>query len=225
MPTENFTTWTETDPNSDITVAASSVTSDTQLRTAMAWVSKDYGADYFDILEHDFDIKCTANDDQADIVNYALQSSAANGYKNTASTDVLVGMSDWGTNEAIVLERRTVIADESVLDWTQNTTYYCTLRRDASVLELDIYSDSGRTSLTETLSITFTNTKWRYATVNMSGYVSTTTNFSAVTSNLDLKELGVALGGTIIGASESDLVTGGKTITLTISGDTVIPAS
>jgi hypothetical protein len=33
----------------------------------------------------------------------------------------------------------------------------------------------------------------------------------------------VALGGTILGATEADLVAGGKTITLTLTGDTFIP--
>jgi hypothetical protein len=61
MASENFTTYTEVDPNTDITLTASQCSFDTLLIEADAWVYSDKGVNHFDgDFEHLIDVQATS---------------------------------------------------------------------------------------------------------------------------------------------------------------------
>ncbi|KKM74742.1 hypothetical protein LCGC14_1397280 [marine sediment metagenome] len=165
MAVENFTTYTEVDPNSKITVTSSKTSWATLRRNESAYVYIDKGVNYFG---GDFTIYLTYNQTGgvgnsgagqcwtlANLVNDA-QSII------TANDDYLSILCTVGVLKAIQLEEcdgGTLYYSAADYDITEGTDYYLKIVRDEAVgtygtLYLYTYSDAARTTLLNTQSIT-----------------------------------------------------------------------
>lgn len=170
MAVEDLTTYTELDPSSELAVTSTVITYTDVGRTDDAWVYDDKGVAFFDgDFTHHFDIKVTADGD------FGL--NAVWGLKNTVSAldvddDELFAFpyGNGGTFGTLFL--REIDADTAYSDTftiSIDTFYYLEVERDEAVgtfgtLYARIYSDSNRTTLLDTLSITLHTSKkdWRY---------------------------------------------------------------
>ena len=192
--TEDFTTYTENDPNSDITVTSSRATVDTIRRDVSAYVYKDKGTGYFSgNFEHLTTVKCTASDPDGCFNFWSLWNAIGgedalrpsnNGieimfYRSTGGSTYYILMREWYGN----------VNYDSYYTINVGTAYYLKIARTGSTLTTKIYSDAARTSLLATLTLNLHQTaayRYIYAVQSCaSSYVPTAT-ISGYSENLHL---------------------------------------
>jgi len=194
---EDYTTYTEVDPNTDITVATNTLTIDTMRRDVSAYVYKDKGAGHFSgDFEHVVDVKATASDDHGSVTIWALADSV-NDVTDALAVGDLIHILFYQPSEALGLSiwLREWYSGSNYDDKTylisMNTWYYLTIDRISSVLRCRVYLDSARTSLLDALQITVHSTPaYRY----VYGVMSETSNFApTATMSCEVKNLGLDL--------------------------------
>ena len=200
MANEDFTTYTEVDDADDITVTSSKVTATSMQLLVFSYVSDDKGINHF---AGDFEHKFTTEFSNA--VGSAGECAAWHLCNTLGGYHYYSGYSRKYNHLTIVL----MISVPTIQLWENNgsennvtddyggsvsTTYYMTVKRDENVGDygtayLYIYSDSGRTNLLDTLTITLqAKQDFRYVCVmNAEGYNSIHA-INAYTENLDLQE-------------------------------------
>lgn len=165
---EDFTGYTEVDPDTDVTVAENTLTVDTMDRTGDTYVYADKGAGAIDQFEHRFEFVISAVDDNGIMIPWAV-------------SNVVEDAAYWQTNDSQALECRPqksggtfrvgLHCAEDVVgyyDYTEavsvGATYYCTVDRNSdTTARLRIYDDAARTSLVDTLQVTIPSGRtWRY---------------------------------------------------------------
>lgn len=155
---EDFTSYTEVDPNNHITKTTNHI--DFQAyRNEDAYLYADKGANHFGTSwEHKIDGKIVSSQNRAAGYIWML----------TNDIDDWIGLSTAKATLALVLSRSSagvyqIYLAETYLGsayystlWTcsVNTPYYFTLKREGTAFTCKIYSDSARTNLLTTLSIT-----------------------------------------------------------------------
>lgn len=169
MAVQDFTTYTENDPGSDLTVASAKITASDLLRsTDGTYVIKDFTAGYFNALNVNFEIYADSNSVDGGLAGIAISNTANETLDAMASTDLAVwynqaasgdlyrlyiGIANTGTGQYVSISR--------------DTLYYCTLTRAAgnNVATLKVYSDSGRTTQvgTDKTVSGLSTTTYRYA--------------------------------------------------------------
>lgn len=165
MPTEDFGYYTEVDTDNVLTVTTSRCTFDgLQMNWTQDYVYKDFGPARFGTnWTHTFDVCITTAEDQAVAVFYAQSNeidywgSLANGF------GVYFQVEGSGAYLDINLKDIETANADSYLNTSHSITktYYMKLVRNGTSLALYIYSDSARTTLIDTLSITITNNNYR----------------------------------------------------------------
>ncbi len=197
MANEDFTTWTEDDTDSQITVTSARVSVSGYYRSeGFNGVYTDKGAGAIDgDLEHDLTIKYDSSVSSG-IGNFWCLSHNLN--EPSDETDALSIFHD-GTNLRLrEWDGGTKYSD----DYAMGTTIrYVTLERDESVgthgtLYCRIYSDSARTTLVDTLSLTLHDKEdFRYIMIFAAqGGGSIGHTWTGYAEDLDLNE--AAAGGT-----------------------------
>lgn len=208
MPVEDFLLYTEVDPSSRIVINTSRVTFTNFPRSEDAKVYDDKGVAHFDgDFEHLITFRETAE---------------TNGIANIWQlTNVIVTQKPWaqgvdglslaweaagGAGATPILRLIESVAGSVTqapsIILAHSTTYYLTIERDESVgfgtLTVFIYSDSGRTILVDTVSITLNEKEdFRYIYPLASWNDGPADTVSGFTENLDLQEV-VAAGVGII---------------------------
>lgn len=153
MSLEDYTTYTEEDPNSDIVVNSSTkITVDTMRRDADAWVVKSYGAGFFGTFNHDFDFLLTESNASAHIGIHMLGTIVGTEKNHViAGADaIVIRMSSGGDNTPTIILTEVDGGSEShaspLFDIDVGTQYYMTLKRDSTGLyTVTAYSDTART--------------------------------------------------------------------------------
>jgi len=201
MALEDFTTYTESDPTADITVTSTKVDVVSIAEEADAQVYSDKGASHFDgDFTWQFEVFMTkdtggghniilgglslTNDDVSTDTNKKLGLRL---FDNTSNIDMCVHKRDSGG------EAQDCLA--SAL--SHSTLYYPELERDEAAsangdLIARIYTDSARTSLHDTLTVSLSeNLDWQYAYGFMNyGTATGAVGITAFIQNLDLQEGG-----------------------------------
>jgi len=161
---EDFTTYTEVDANSKLTVIATKATGFNADSDEDIYLYKDKGADHFDALDIDFALFIEADSGVNAYCGVAITNTIGT-IQGFASTDLaVVAQEAAGPAWSIRLVRGAVVA-EDFYTCSSNTLYYCTLSRTAGsdTATVKIYSDAARTSLVDTLSLSgFSTTKYQY---------------------------------------------------------------
>lgn len=163
---EDFTTYTETDPNSHIEKTEYHIDFNCY-RNEDAYLYKDYGADYFgSSWEHKVDFRITEDMQDNDIyVIWALSNDIddINGLRAGNKTCLWArAMRVSGVNRISLLE---VYNGSGYEDYyttlTVNTWYYLTIKKTSTAFECKIYSDWERTNLLDTLTLTL-HGDWKF---------------------------------------------------------------
>lgn len=171
---EDLTTYTKVDPNLQLGVTATRVTGNGVSRSGGngVYLYKDFGASYFNGLSHQFTMRYSTgiqlNGIGGGIALSGALPTAGHAAQDFATTDIWVSiqhLTTWG----LVLNRGSYVVHQqypAAADLTIDTNYYCWLKRAAGsdTVTLEIYSDSGFTTLLTTLSVSGygTSTTWRY---------------------------------------------------------------
>jgi len=194
MPTEDFTTYTEVDPNNHISKTASHI--DAYLyRNEDAYVYKDKGANHFGTSwEHKIDVKAVAHSDNGIALFWALTNDIDDWQGLLTGNKPALGCEFYwaGTTYQIVLaELKDGTQYATTWNCSGNTWYYLTISRSDSTLTCKVYSDSARTNLLTTLTLTLhTQPSHRYVFGALSRNLGNAYSLDEDVENLDLQEVG-----------------------------------
>ena len=189
MAYEDFTTYVEADPGSDITVTANKLDVWEIPNNVDAWVYADKGAGHFGTtFEHDFKLK----------IEYDRYNRAGSVW---GVSNVVEDAYYWSANNSQALYvlhvydnriqlREAEATDSDIYTGSQDSTYYPTAERTGDTTAvLRIYSDEAQTDLLDTLAVAVPSGRsYRY----MFAYASWNTGDAGYISheieNLDLNE-------------------------------------
>ncbi len=169
MAVENFTTYTENDASGKLTVTSTKANVSNATAYEVVNLYKDFGADYFNAVDADFEGYMTpssgTNNANFGVIFTSTASPNSLTIQQIGSTDIAGTMYKNGSTYEVILFRSTGVIDRGTVSSAK--LYYLTLSRAAGsdTVNLYIYSNSGRTTLVDTLTCTGvgTGTKWRYA--------------------------------------------------------------
>lgn len=217
MAVEDFTTYTEVDPGPHLTVTSTKATIASGNDNNLYALYKDMGADFFDQLDVDFTIQLDTPVDGDSLLGMAVINTASPGTEEGGS---LLGTTDlfccmyWSTTTALWLNRGNfAAAGDQNFSLSTGTPYYCTVTRSAGgdTVTLDIYSNSGRTTLIDTLSVSgYGTVKWQYSYGFMNAEFNGNDRLNGFVENLDYNGLGGGGGG---GATQQFSPSGGVAYT------------
>ena len=202
MANEDFTTYTEEDPSSHLTVIASKIDWIAFNRSEAAWVVSDKGVNHFDgDFTHLFELFVDTGTSGfsiyapslsntlgsiADVVTASGYTIHGNIYESGAGYVVYVGEHDAGT-----------WSGSASMSLSNDTLYYCKFQRDVNIgangtIYIYVYSDADRTTLVDSESFALTSdTDFRYCYGIQSRESGDDTQTGYI-QNLDLQE---AAGG------------------------------
>lgn len=207
MVLQDFSTYTELDPNSRITITNSKVSRAGLSRGETAYVYKDFGVDYFNgSFEQRFNIQLTSYNAGGLTVFWQMTSDVNNFKWLSDNTKSNLALYTFG-NALRLYERDGANEYNDSYTITTGTNYYVSIVRDESTgtygtLYAYIYSNSARTTLLDTLSLTLHSSKkdFRYLyacnTYNDAEAGDTTTGFTEnlIIGNYPRLTLGEYLG-------------------------------
>ena len=189
---EDFTTYTEVDPNSDITVTSSKLDVDTMRRDALSYVRKDKGSGHFEDFEHLVTIPLTSvSADHMGLGHWVIANSSDTHVQRDDNNDGLsITSYRWPTATYRIFLKDHTNDGEDFYVTSINTTYYLTIERSSTTCTCKIYSDVSRETLLDTLTITCGTGTYQYiygisSRENPSSGSRTATGY---TENLDLQE-------------------------------------
>ena len=211
-PIENFTTYTEVDSGTDITVTAPKVDVVTMDIGANSSVYKSYGAAHFGNFTHKFEIYISASSGGAAFLgHWGLSNAAASTIADIVTANIgmaiffssppndILTIKDWEND--LSDQTGNGVASEGVL-------YYLTIDRSgttttARIHTVDYYGEPGSVEL-DTLTFTSSATAYEFVMACLSRDSGTGANVSAYTQNLDLQEAvgGGGSGGFAAGAAK-----------------------
>lgn len=164
-PKEDFTTYTEIDPNNHISKTANHIDFEAH-RNEDAYLYKDMSTNYFNSFKHKIDIKLIGTPDDNGYAAIWLVSNAVddfNGQRTAENRYCGVGFLRSAGSSKIRLEfwnGTTLLNDNYVC--SSDTWYYLAIQRDGTKIVCKIYSDANRTILLDTLSLTISDIGFRY---------------------------------------------------------------
>lgn len=207
MAEEDLTTYTVSDPSSNISVSSDTITVTSARRSENYYVVKDFGEDYFNGLDIDFRIHHLSTSTTGGVLG-ALGLSSTLNYQASwgETTSIYIFTIKTGSKTCEMRLYRGYNEATDSISISMNTTYYCTLNRSTSndTVTVSVYTDSDRTSLLDTLSVSGfgTGTKYRYFYAAVSRYYDIYTEYaSGYISGIEINSVsqlskiyGVAIG-------------------------------
>jgi hypothetical protein len=202
MANENFTTWTETDPDSAIVITSSTIAITSLNGTdSQGHITKDKGAGFYsgDFHFHYGPINFSAassNNSRVVILDVAM-GVLTDGTTITNGAATLVRWNNTATNPTLYLSyfnssalQENAPTSEQSYQGTGvglNINFYLDFSRTGTVVSLKIYSDSGYTSqVGSTLSVTDGGQAYRYVDALAKWDIGTGATVSGTLQNLDL---------------------------------------
>lgn len=206
MAVENFTTYTETDPNSHLSKTATVCTATGLLRNEDAYIYKDMGLNYFNAdFSHSVDVNVSA----ATTGGLGFCWMMANDLNDFNGIDTASGSclgvyayKDASTYSLYVIQLNAGVWTQSVYSGLLvGTTYYLVVRRDETVgtygtIYLDIYSNAARTNLIASINTAIAGAKrdYRYIYAVNTFNDANASSISFTSSNLDLQDVYIGTG-------------------------------
>lgn len=194
MAIVDFTTGTEVDPGSKITVSSTKTDWAACATNSVSMVYKDYGSAYFaGDYEHLWEAYLdsgTTNGDGA--VNWGLANVTTLNFGSTVDYHAVL-VSDEGSFWCFLREYSTTVYQDYDTGMSYGTLYYMKTKRDEAVgtygtLYNYVYSDSGRTTLVHSQTITLhENADFQYL-YSFSAKGSAGGTLTGYTQNFDLQE-------------------------------------
>ena len=167
MATEDFTTYTEVDPDTALTVTTSNIDATNQEGDTDAYVRDSKGANHFGDFEHLVEnLLNSSTSNGANCVIWGItDGSSTSAECDTANEGILVTQTNNGGNYTqIACRDYTNDNSDSSLSGLKGLDYhyYLTIERSSTTFTVKIYSDSGRSVLEDTLTITCGTDTYEY---------------------------------------------------------------
>ena len=158
-------TYTEVDSASDITLTKPNIVVNTMRLDANSYVYKDFGVDYFGDFEVQFDYQITAtSSDNAQAMLWAVTNIPGTMQDLRDNDDsIFIQFFRQAVNGLLIaLEINGNVADTFIFGGTTLATRYFTIKRVKTLVTVDVYSDSNRSTLVTTVSGFGTFDGYRY---------------------------------------------------------------
>lgn len=198
MTLEDFTTYTEVDPNNHISVASSTHVDVNVINEGEdAYLYDDKGVDHFEDFVHNIDIKAVTHQSTTGEGCCWVLANIVDDWRAiyNGGGDLLSVLLIWYAPGEWRLYLQEVDGGSYYATYqviSQSTWYYLTIERSGTSLTCKAYSDSARTNLLFTLSLTLHTpiTKFRYIYAVQSDNKSWSTYWATYdVENLDLGEI------------------------------------
>lgn len=186
MAYEDLSLYTEVDPGNDFSQTTTRNTATALPRNVDAYVYKNYGLNHFRDYIHHVDIHwgtCVA----AGTFGVWAITNDPGSYQDMSQGQLIYLYDGGGTNDAIIL-RDMGTANQQLYQTGGNfdgSDFYLIIERNGTTLTCKIYSDSERTNLLDTLTITCADTAEQYALVGFSRDAAGTSVFNGYCENFD----------------------------------------
>jgi len=187
---EDFTAYTEVDPNDHINVVNSTHIQVTDIaEDEDAYLYRDYGAGFFANFTHYLEVR---------LDDHISATARANCWAVANEIDDWTGVSDgfsvqvaWanaaGTWRLKLAKMEAGTETSASADVSGGTWYYLTITRNGDTLTLDIYSDANRSTLVDSLSLTVdASISFRYLYAVQSQNSGDADTLSFTVANLDI---------------------------------------
>lgn len=195
MAYEDFTTYTEVDPYGRWFQSASWVLASGVRVNEDSYVYKDYGAGYFDgDYIHECEVKFQSSQQWGRFVLWEVTNNP--GSLNDMTEGQYLFFYRPSSIE-MTLRDKGLSNSSSVFTMTADTYYYLRIERSGSTVTCKIYSDSARTNLLDTLSVTCETDSYRYLVAGASNEGSGTYNAFGYIRNLEFLPVPLKLDDTI----------------------------
>ena len=161
----DYSTFTEVDPNSHLVLVGTDHLDFDAYRDEDCYLYKDYGVDYFDDFVHKVDMKFTTNNLGQIGFSWVLANDIDDWYGLHTNSKTAIGVHFEYSPPHIIRLRETHGGSMYGDNYTcsVDTWYYLTITKSGTALTCKIYSDSARTTLLDTLSLTLhADHKFRY---------------------------------------------------------------
>lgn len=219
LTVEDFTTYTEVDQNSHLSKTAYHVDFKAYYNED-CYLYKDKGANHFgSVWEHKIDV--TAIDRSGN--SLALCEGLANAIDDYKHAGNEVGVYIYYSNGAAsyriyLFEYYSSTEYVQAYSISAGTSYYLTIKKDGTALTCKIYSDSARTNLLTTLSLTLhADLSYQYVYAAQSSNTGSAYWLDVDIGNLDLQEGGAIVKEVVDSLSLSDALLRNKTLAISDS--------
>ena len=218
---EDLSTHTELDDNTKLTVTDTKATGADVDADESVHLYKDYTADYFDALYVEFELYIASTSEVNGIGGVGLTETQRNDISAFGATEISCTARK---TEAAVYKIYLARGPDTATDFytcSADTPYYCLMERVAGndTVTVKIYSDAGRTTLLDTLTLAgISTTKYRY----LYGFVNWNTatgdeNFDGYVQNLSIVRMGSYLAD--YDNRLYSITTNGKTVSYSTAKD------
>jgi len=189
MAIENLTTYTEVDSAGDLTITSASAAFDTMPRQVVSYVYKDFGASYFSDFDIDFEFQITAISTTGIATVFSLSNTIGTFQDQLTANDGLIVVVYGNTSnfQIQIRDENTDTTDLYTYGGTSTPILYCTAKRNSTTFTLDVYSDSGRTALLDTLSISCETGAKRYLSVVQSRDAGSGDSITGYSQNYEIQ--------------------------------------
>ena len=208
MAVEDYTDYTEVDTGDDrITFTGTNHINHRAERDEKTYLYDDKGAAHFGDFEHEFDAECDYEDTYCVSVVWMLANAIGDKQALTTADEELLYVNFYKPSYQLHLNFRSFDGTDVEYDTyvaLANTRYYFEVERSGTTGLLRIYSDSARTTLITTSTVTMVNTTFRY----VYACASNNTSYSggdcdSIIENLDLMEIEKYAPSDIASASDA----------------------
>jgi len=157
MTYEDFTTYTEVDPNNHITIGPATHVEAKTYQNETAYLYKDKGANHFADFTHYVDVQFLDESGLGWTYPWALMNTIENikACKDNHHNAIYLRLYGYTYLELMESYNGTEYYQYCYID--MNTWYYLTIQKNGTSLTCKIYTDSARTNLLTTLSLTLHN--------------------------------------------------------------------
>ncbi|MHA1305558.1 MAG: hypothetical protein ACTSPI_17800 [Candidatus Heimdallarchaeaceae archaeon] len=164
---ENFTSYTESDPNDRLTVSASTITiTDLTRNDNNTYIYDDKGTGYFSgDLEHLLEWTPGATSLYGQFAIWAIANDVEDYMQISGHENMVRLQVDADNNKNLqiqTVDNGTMGDYDRSVPLTKDTKYYLKILRSGSIGICYIYSDESRTTLVDTISVTFYTDSFRY---------------------------------------------------------------
>ena len=158
---EDYTTFKEIDPNDHLAVSSNRLSFEAH-RNEDCYLYKDYGEGFFGNFVHEVDLKVTSADKGCEGAVWMLSNYVDDVWGIALHGEPAIGV-DFTTGYIYLWERKNSELYWDFFLFTPNKPYYLTIKKIGTSLTCEVYSDSARTNILKTLSLTLhADYKFRY---------------------------------------------------------------
>lgn len=195
MATENFTTYTEVDPNNRLSETVSTVTATNIHWNEDCYLYYDKTVGHFGDFEHLFHSKLTESIDRGGHCFWGVGNDLDDIEGWTTGIEVHVDVAVGSAQNSWSFRQREIVEFDDTALANIGIDRWFTAKRDGTTGTLEIYNDAARTDLYDTLNIIAPTTTYRYIYGCCSRFIGALDrDSSGFTADLDLQEVGLPMG-------------------------------